>query len=84
MKNTALFAFDSLHELMPDGETIRVTNIDGGFYTFKINPNLGKVIALRMHGRRLLIVHEYGFETFQPALDPLRFRMESFPSMRIS
>jgi|GEM_PF-3168212 len=62
-------------EVMQDGQTIKVTMADGREYTFKSSESLGKVLAVRPYGKKLLIIREFGLETFQTALDLSRFRL---------
>jgi len=68
------------YKLESDGQTIHVTCENGNDYTFQASPELGAVLALRMHGKKLLIVHEFGLEAFCPALDISRFKLETIDS----
>ena len=60
----------------PDGNTIKVTIPGGKQFSFTSLENLGRIIAIRPLGKRLLIVREYGLETFQTALEPANARLQ--------
>jgi hypothetical protein len=58
-----------------DGRTIKITTPSGHTHTFTSCEDLGKILAIKEQGKKLLIIRQFGVETFQTALDPSRFRL---------
>jgi len=62
--------------IQTDGLAIRIVCPNGNTCVFSSSTNLGRILDIRPHKKKLLITREFGFETFQTALDPSRFRLE--------